>query len=150
MDIEWFKMKRGVEKAIEEINKGEVIDEFFSRLKLLLEEKKFSKRQFTLAVHVSPSFLTRASDMSLSNIVRILLLFPDISPDWLLFGREPMYRNQVTETVGDDITTKEMNEQLPIISGLMDMLKLKDMQISDLLEDKRRLRDELLRLKHTE
>ena len=56
----------------------------------------------------------------------------------------------MTETVGDDITTKEMNEQLPIISGLMDMLKLKDMQISDLLEDKRRLRDELLRLKHTE
>ena len=67
------------------------------RLLELMRIKTLTSSQLADAIGVQRSgishFVSGRNKPSLEFILKILTHFPDINPDWLLFGKEPVYRN---------------------------------------------------------
>jgi DNA-binding XRE family transcriptional regulator len=55
--------------------------------------------------------LKRNDKASINVIIPILVKYPRINPDWLLFGKDPMYRDEKTIIVNHPVNTakKELN-----------------------------------------
>lgn len=72
------------------------MDEINKRVLYILDAKFLSKNAFAAMLEVSQPVLTHIASgrnkPGLDLITKILVKFPDISPDWLLLGQEPMYR----------------------------------------------------------
>lgn len=72
------------------------MDEINKRVLYILDAKFLSKNAFAAMLEVSQPVLTHIASgrnkPGLELITKILTNFPDISPDWLLLGKEPMYR----------------------------------------------------------
>ena len=64
------------------------------RIKKIIEYKEISTRQFCLKVGVANGFLDKVKDVGSEKLVKILYVFPDISPEWLLTGKGAMLRGQ--------------------------------------------------------
>ena len=64
--------------------------------------KKEEQNKFANKIGVEMSTITNvlyeSNEPSLELIERILLAFPKVNPDWLLFGLEPMFRETPTQT----------------------------------------------------
>ncbi|MDR3219273.1 MAG: helix-turn-helix domain-containing protein [Dysgonamonadaceae bacterium] len=70
------------------------------RIKKIIGEKGLNNSEFALKIDVEKGTITHVlsgrNNPSLTVIQKILTAFPDISPDWLLAGKEPMYRKRDT------------------------------------------------------
>ncbi len=66
------------------------------RIEALMRHEGFSLSQFANEINIQGSTLSHImngrNNPSLDVMKRILERFPSISPDWLIFGREPMRR----------------------------------------------------------
>lgn len=72
------------------------------RIHLLIKSKNFTAAQFADEIGVQKSgvshILSGRNNPSLDFIQKILTRFPDISTDWLLFGKGPMMINDIPAT----------------------------------------------------
>jgi transcriptional regulator with XRE-family HTH domain len=77
----------------------------------LIRVKKMSPSQLADAIGVQRSGISHLvsgrNKPSLEFITRILALFPDINPDWLLFGKTPVFRNgtMIAEEFSGELST---------------------------------------------
>ncbi len=62
------------------------------RILEIIEEKGLSKRKFYNSIGVSSGFLNKSKNIGSDKVTRILENYPDISVEWLLFGRGEMHR----------------------------------------------------------
>lgn len=76
------------------------MEDFFDRLDKFMKAKDLNDNQLTVNAGLSIGSLgkQRQGSRGLSNnsIAKILCSYPDLSADWLLTGKEPMLRSQVT------------------------------------------------------
>lgn len=72
------------------------------RINKIKEEKAKSERDFALKVGVKPNtmnqYLSGERGFSLDVVLKILDTYPDISSDWLLFGKGEMHKTSVAFT----------------------------------------------------
>lgn len=68
------------------------------RLLELMRLKNLTSSQLADAIKVQRSgishFVSGRNKPSMEFILKILIYFPDVNTDWLLFGKEPVFRNQ--------------------------------------------------------
>jgi transcriptional regulator with XRE-family HTH domain len=68
------------------------------RIKKIMHEKGISAAVFADKISVNRGtvthILTARNEPSLKVISKILEIYPDINSDWLLFGKQPMYRSE--------------------------------------------------------
>ncbi|MCX6286028.1 MAG: helix-turn-helix transcriptional regulator [Bacteroidetes bacterium] len=94
------------------------------RLLELMRMKNLSSSQLADAIKVQRSgishFVSGRNKPSLEFILRILNYFPDLNPDWLLFGKDPVFRNPVSDFNKIAIPDKQkgsdsifLNEKIP-------------------------------------
>lgn len=74
--------------------------EFFlmrDRIQTLLENEQMTNKQFADAVGINPAavshLLAGRNKPSFDLVSKILEAFPALNPDWLIMGRDPMYRS---------------------------------------------------------
>ncbi|MDR0768697.1 MAG: helix-turn-helix transcriptional regulator [Dysgonamonadaceae bacterium] len=69
-----------------------------ARIRKIMEEKNLNAALFADTVKVSRGTITHVlggrNEITLKVVLKILAAFPDINPDWLLFGKEPMYHRE--------------------------------------------------------
>ena len=70
-----------------------------------------------------------ASSLKSENIIKVLIAFPEINPDWLLLGKGEMLRNTTTANNQDND-----DKVSRLITILQDTLAEKDKQIDQLLK----------------
>lgn len=100
-----------------------------NRIKQIIKEKNISVGQFADLLDVQRSGMSHVlngrNNPSLHFVKKILEVYPDINPKWLLFGEEDMYMNHnankisVKETLSNEYKTPikekvEIKEQPPI------------------------------------
>lgn len=72
------------------------------RIQLLIKAKNFTAAQFADEIGVQKSgvshIISGRNNPSLDFVQKILTRFPEVSTDWLLFGRGPMMLNDVPAT----------------------------------------------------
>lgn len=89
------------------------------RLQLLLQTKNLSASQLADETGIQRSIMSHVMNgrnkASLDFILRVLKKYPDINPDWLLFGKGPMIRdnNLFDQDQSDELEeVKKQNQQL--------------------------------------
>jgi FtsZ-binding cell division protein ZapB len=63
-----------------------------SRILKYLEYKQISKYRFYKEVGVANGFLDKEGSIGTDKCEKICYCYPDINPEWLLLGKEPMLR----------------------------------------------------------
>lgn len=115
-----------------ETKNNQSFDEIKARILQYVEFQKIPKGKFFEKIDSAPSNFAGIglkSGFTSAKIVKVLTVFPDLNPDWLLLGKGEMLRGSVPETPSD--TT---------LSALLD-------RISDLAQDVGRLQAENAELK---
>jgi transcriptional regulator with XRE-family HTH domain len=68
------------------------------RIRLLIEKEKLTAKQFAALTDMQVSnvshLLSGRSNPSLDSTQKILTAFPNLNPEWLLFGKQPMYKHE--------------------------------------------------------
>ncbi len=68
------------------------------RIRVILEKEKLTAKQFAALTDMQVSnvshLLSGRSNPSLDSTQKILTAFPSLNPEWLLFGKLPMYRHE--------------------------------------------------------
>jgi len=83
------------------------------RLLELMRMKNLTSSQLADAIGVQRSgishFVSGRNKPSLEFILKILNYFPDVNPDWILFGKNPIFRNESLNSAasGDQILPAE-------------------------------------------
>ncbi len=94
------------------------MDELNKRVLSIMDAKHLSKSSFAHLLEISLPVLTHISSgrnkPGLDLIQKILTKFPDVSPDWLLLGQLPMYREPVKKV--------DLEEELKSISLIINSL----------------------------
>jgi hypothetical protein len=94
------------------------MDELNKRVLSIMDAKHLSKSSFANLLEISLPVLTHISSgrnkPGLDLIQKILTKFPDVSPDWLLLGQLPMYREPVKKV--------DLEEELKSISLIINSL----------------------------
>lgn len=83
-----------------------------------LTQAKFAERLGIQASAVS-HLLSGRNGASFDVIQRILTAFPEINPDWLILEKGEMYRNEVEQTINQNVTVKT-NKIEPLQRSLFD------------------------------
>lgn len=69
------------------------------RIKKIIEEKDLNSSEFAEKIDISKGTISHVlsgrNKPSLDVVQKILTAFSDISPDWFLTGKEPMYRKSI-------------------------------------------------------
>jgi hypothetical protein len=104
------KMKTKTTKASVKPEKSEdngnksISQAIIDRIDEFLRQKGDKKNALTKAIGVSSGYFTSArcmgAGLGVDKIVRILQLYPELSPDWLLFGTGLMIRNASLHNIG--------------------------------------------------
>ena len=94
------------------------------RLLELMKIKNLTSSQLADAIGVQRSgishFFSGRNKPSLEFILKILAFFPDVNPDWLLFGKEPVFRKDYPglQLEQNSITPENagipLSEELPV------------------------------------
>lgn len=66
-----------------------------SNLLIFIKEKNLSKTDFYKKTGLSNGFLDKGGSVTSANLETILNTFPEISLDWLVTGRGPMFRSDL-------------------------------------------------------
>lgn len=145
---------------------------FIERLQFFMTKEGINDNQMTVAAGLSVGLLGKAKlagkGMSSNNIEKILLAYPDLSPDWLLTGRGEMLKTNGTlsntpslsqngnaSPIGgkDNELSPNNQENLEIkcdaFAPLFQMIREKDTIIRQQAEEIGQLRERLSHLDHT-
>jgi transcriptional regulator with XRE-family HTH domain len=93
------------------------------RILVFLQNENKSYAQFAEEIGVQPSgishILSGRNNPSLDFVIKMLHRYPSLSAEWLLFGREPMYRSVAQPTLFEmDIPAdRSGNEEGPVNDG---------------------------------
>ena len=78
-----------------------------SRIVKFLSSENKTSAQFAEEIGVQPSgvshILSGRNNPSLDFVMKMLNRYPGLSTEWLLFGREPMYKRTQNPTLFDDL-----------------------------------------------
>jgi hypothetical protein len=129
------------------------LDTISLRIKELITAKNMNISAFEKKIGVGNNsigtIISRNSNVSGAILSKILISFPDICPDWLLTGRNDMFRAESKpkeDTTSSDIKTKLLEEQVAI-------LKENKIQMHEMLElykeNLQNCKNEILILKQT-
>jgi transcriptional regulator with XRE-family HTH domain len=76
------------------------------RITLLIKAKNLTAAQFADEIGVQKSsishILSGRNNASLDFIQKILLCYPDVSMDWLMFGKGPIFKSPETAVIGNN------------------------------------------------
>ena len=136
--------------------KNQNFDEIKQRILLFAENQGIKKGDLYKKIDISQSNFSgegAKSSLKSENIIKVLIAFPDLNPEWLLLGRGGMLRNTMTNSInghgniannGDlnnsgTIDLRSYNSDSPdVLRAQIDLLderiKEKDAQIKDLHE----------------
>ena len=68
------------------------------RIRVILEKENLTAKQFASLTDMQVSnvshLLSGRSNPSLDSTQKILTAFPSLNPEWLLFGKQPMYKHE--------------------------------------------------------
>jgi hypothetical protein len=67
------------------------------RIRKVIEYKGISERKFTKEIGVANGFLSKVSDVGSSKLMKILNVYPEINPTWLLTGEGNMILDDDTD-----------------------------------------------------
>lgn len=69
-----------------------------NRINKIMDDAQLSNKEFARQIGVQPSaishFISGRNKPSLEVVKKIMVAFPDLNPEWLLLGIEPMYRHE--------------------------------------------------------
>lgn len=128
-------------------------DEIKQRLLEYVENKKLKKMVFYNTIGMKQSNFSgegAASSLKSENIIKILIAFPDINPDWLLLGKGEMLReNHTIQSISGNsniqisgnenmaVSHKDSEDKITYLEDkvlfLTEQIKAKDSQINTLL-----------------
>jgi transcriptional regulator with XRE-family HTH domain len=98
------------------VNINKIVSDMVERINKIKEEKARSERDFALKVGVKPNtmnqYLSGERGVSLDVVLKILDTFPDISSDWLLFGKGEMHKSEVAFTGRESESELDLHAQL--------------------------------------
>lgn len=107
-----------------------------ARLERILSEKSLSANKLAELLNVQPSgishILSGRNKPSLDFIVKLLSVFPDISPDWFILGKGNMYRKDYKEATTSDVPLATGRESVLTASEVPTMHSIPDNTSSDL------------------
>lgn len=86
------------------------------RIKMIMESQHMTQQTFAQFLQVSPASLSSIFNgrtrPSLNMVEAIKNKIPNLSTDWLMFGKEPMYLDsQATTPTQQDTETKQSSQQ---------------------------------------
>ena len=127
------------------------MNNFIERLHYYMTSKGINDNQLTIAANLSVGLIGKAKNsgkgMSSANIEKILLAYPDLSPDWLLTGRGQMLKPSVpyniTQASDDDYEQMSNGKDKPINPEKQEISSI----ISQLLDTIKEQAEEIGRLK---
>ncbi|PIE79019.1 MAG: hypothetical protein CSA15_04895, partial [Candidatus Delongbacteria bacterium] len=78
-----------------------ILSEVTERIFQFIEAEGLSNADFAAAIDIGPAVVSHLKNgrnkVSLNVYAQILESFPQLNPDWLLFGEGGMYRNKATQ-----------------------------------------------------
>lgn len=77
-----------------------------------IESKNISKNKFYTLTGVSNGVLDKKSELSISTIEKIYYTFPDLSLEWILFGKGEMLRKNESENMVPDGFSEKIFREL--------------------------------------
>lgn len=87
------------------------------RFKKILEKEELQPRELAVKLGIQPSaishILNGRNNPGVPVLQKIMTVFPNINPDWLLLGKEPMYKNEKAlqrDLFGQQYDEKPKNE----------------------------------------
>jgi transcriptional regulator with XRE-family HTH domain len=87
------------------------IEEMKSRILKFLSSENKTSAQFAEEIGVQPSgvshILSGRNNPSLDFVMKMLNRYPALSTEWLMFGREPMYKRTQNPTLFDELEQEE-------------------------------------------
>jgi len=85
------------------------------RIIAFLQNENKSHAQFAEEIGVQPSgishIISGRNNPSLDFVIKMLHRYPSLSAEWLLFGREPMYKYVTQPTLFDEEPSESLFEQ---------------------------------------
>ncbi len=134
------------------------------RLELIMKAENMSQTQFADEININRSsmshILNGRNNPSLDFIVHVLERFPKIQTDWLLFGKDTMYKSEKEDDNQQNIdlfTQSELTEKEEEIKELkLKIIDFKEViddfnnKIETLEADKNKLQNQLETLKKTQ
>lgn len=114
------------------------------RILQIIEYKGISKNQFYKETGLSNGFLDKVKDIGVSKLEQILKTYPEINPEFIIFGNKPMIKKEETSSnmVSEAQTSyeKKSNEN-EIIAMQKKLLESQAREIELLHEKIERLED---------
>jgi DNA-binding XRE family transcriptional regulator len=107
------------------------------RIKEVMAKEGYAPSAFADKINVNRGTITHISSErnkpSLEVVTKILETFHTISPDWLLFGKQPMYRNEKVRIEPDLFSENPINpvKPTPILEKTKEIKDKPDENISE-------------------
>ena len=141
-------------KSFDTMNKNnQNFDEIKQRLLQYVDNRKLKKMVFYDTIGMSQSNFSgegASSSLKSENIIKVLIAFPDLNPDWLLLGRGDMLRNsdvnqsiegnsniQISGNENKTSSNKDLEDKISYLEDkvlfLTEQINAKDNQINTLL-----------------
>ena len=101
------------------------------KLELLLREKQLNATSLARLLEIQPSgishILSGRNKPSFDLVVKILRIFPDINPDWLLLDSSEVWRDGKEQTDGSTLFSSEQSNTI----NNPDVAELKNIEFSE-------------------
>lgn len=114
------------------------------RILQIIDYKGISKNQFYKETGLSNGFLDKVKDIGVSKLEQILKTYPEINPEFIIFGKKPMIKKEETSSnmVSEPQTSYETkSNENEIIAMQKKLLESQAREIELLHEKIERLED---------
>lgn len=105
------------------------------RLSKFAYEIGTNKRQFTKSIEVSESFLTSDGGITEEKILKIISVFPQLNPNWLLTGNGSMLLSNSDNIIENKSNLSEQNEKEQRLLSHKDIEQLLTNQKKELMSE---------------
>ncbi len=93
------------------------------RVLKFLEYKDITRNRFYRMAHLSNGYLDKEGAMSTANCEKIIEIFPDMNPEWLLTGNGPMLRTREQPEDNESVAVEVLVDKLVEITTENALLK---------------------------